>query len=88
MPRHMTCAERDECVRLYLVGTTLDRLSEIFNRDRCTIGRLVARRAVKRGDKFRHMWRCGGRPLSQEHRERIRAALLRRPLTNRKEVVK
>lgn len=45
----MTEAERDECVALYLAGTTLDRLAEIFDRERHTISRLVRRRGVQRG---------------------------------------
>lgn len=56
-PNHMTPAERDDCVRLYLTGTTLDRLAEIFDRERCTIGRLVARCGVKRG-RFQQLTYC------------------------------
>jgi len=46
----MTPAERDECVRLYrLEGVTLDRLAEIFDRERTTISRLIRRRNANRG---------------------------------------
>lgn len=47
--RTMTEVERDECVRMYLAGATLDRLAEIFDRERNTIVRLVRRRGVQRG---------------------------------------
>jgi hypothetical protein len=72
----MTPAERDECVALYETGATLDRLAEIFDRGRCTIERLIARRGVKRGDKFRLAWKKGGVPLSVEHREKLSRAQL------------
>lgn len=45
----MSEIERDRCIALYLAGTTLDRLAEIFDRERHTISRLVRRRGVQRG---------------------------------------
>lgn len=74
--RHMTPTERDECIALYLTGTTLDRLADIFDRERHTIERLVRRRGVQRGDKFRHLWKIGGVPLSAAHREKLSVARL------------
>jgi hypothetical protein len=50
----MTPAERDECVRLWEAGFTLDRLSELFIRDRTTITRLIARRQLQRSLKIQH----------------------------------
>jgi hypothetical protein len=87
-PNHMTPAERDECMRLYLAGTTLDCLAEIFDRERCTIGRLVARRGVKRGRQF-VVPRIGFRH-SEESKQKIREARVRQlgRLTNYDNVVR
>jgi IS30 family transposase len=46
--RHMTPAERDDCVRLYRDGATIDQLAEQFDRDHRTVARLVARRRAWR----------------------------------------
>jgi hypothetical protein len=57
MPRgrkHMTHIEREQCIVLYSRGMTLDRLAEIFDRDRRTVERLVRRRSANRG-----RWRAG-----------------------------
>lgn len=48
-PYHMTEAERDECIRLYLDWETLDALAERYDRSRNTIQRLVRVRGVQRG---------------------------------------
>lgn len=48
MPKHMTPAERDRCIELWRAGATLDHLAGVFDRDRTTIDRLVARRKAQR----------------------------------------
>lgn len=53
MPRHMTPAERDECISLFRNGTTADALAERYDRDIVTVRRLIARRGAKRGKYFR-----------------------------------
>jgi hypothetical protein len=46
----MTPAERDEAVRMYRDGATLDRLAEVFDRERTTVSRLMKRRGARRID--------------------------------------
>lgn len=47
--KHMTSAERDECIQLYLREWTLDALADRYYRSRNTIINLVKRRGVQRG---------------------------------------
>lgn len=49
-PNHMTPPERDECVRLFLAGTTKDALAERYDRDVRTIQRLLSRKSARRRD--------------------------------------
>lgn len=49
-PNHMMPVERDQAVRLYREGMTLDRLAEVFDRERTTVYRLVKRSGALRKD--------------------------------------
>lgn len=54
MPRSpMTASERSECLGLYATGTTLDELSEKYDRHRCTIEALIRRSNIHRGHSLR-----------------------------------
>lgn len=47
-PNHMTPTERDEAVRLFLAGTTQDRLCDRYDRDIRTVQNLLRRRGARR----------------------------------------
>lgn len=49
-PCHMNQWEREQAIRFYLDGVTVESLALWFDRDHNTIGRLMARSGVLRGN--------------------------------------
>lgn len=49
-PRHMNQWEREQAIEFYKDGVTLESLAVWFDRGRDTIGRLMARSGVLRGN--------------------------------------
>ncbi len=49
-PRHMNQWEREQAIAFYLDGVTVESIALWFDRGRDTIGRLINRAGVKRGN--------------------------------------
>lgn len=60
--KHLTPAERAQCVSLYSEGVLLKHLEELYQRPRPVISRWIKQAGAKRGHKFRGKWTLVTRP--------------------------